>query len=95
MVIESINSVSSPAALALAEEVAAERARAVPQVPLAAHPLDPIRPMTFSPGALKALSLGLAAQGVAGLLQVWTVLGRIDKSVDYAAVSAAGCALHL
>jgi len=40
----------------------------IPSAPLSAHPLDPLKPMTFSPGALKALSLGLAAQG--GLLQV-------------------------
>ncbi|KAF5843694.1 hypothetical protein DUNSADRAFT_10869 [Dunaliella salina] len=51
-----------------ADELAARSARQTPKLPLSSHPLDPPRPMTFSPGAFRALSLGLAAQG--GLLQI-------------------------
>eukprot|EP00983_Pelagomonas_calceolata_P072498 1151750-Pelagomonas_calceolata.AAC.3 len=53
-------------------ELAARAARQVAKLPLSSHPLDPPRPMTFSPGALRALSLGLAAQG--GLLQLFRAL---------------------
>jgi len=57
-----------PVTIPTADELAARAARQVAKLPLSSHPLDPPRPMTFSPGALRALSLGLAAQG--GLLQI-------------------------